>query len=142
MYDLFKRTLGSGPVYAALGNHDSYNQYALCRWRSQNSCLHIAEPRTLHMHWGVRWPNSLAGQHLTCVFYGRALKIFSLGTMTTSRVYGTWNSGYRKPRLPKHAHTMLRIVFSVLMDCELFLLTPTCVSVTAFLGQNELTQGV
>jgi sphingomyelin phosphodiesterase len=29
MFDLFKRTLGSGPVYAALGNHDSYNQYAL-----------------------------------------------------------------------------------------------------------------
>lgn len=93
------------------------------------------------MHWGVRWPNSLAGQHLTCVFYRRALKMFSLGTMTTSRVYGTWNSGYRKPRLPKHAHTMLRIVFSVLMGCELFPLTPTCVSVTAFLGQNELTQG-
>ncbi|KAF7302948.1 SER THR protein phosphatase family protein [Mycena kentingensis (nom. inval.)] len=26
VYDLFRRTLGSGPVYAALGNHDSYNQ--------------------------------------------------------------------------------------------------------------------
>lgn len=26
LYDLFKRMLGSGPVYAALGNHDSYNQ--------------------------------------------------------------------------------------------------------------------
>ena len=26
LYDLFKRVLGSGPVYAALGNHDSYNQ--------------------------------------------------------------------------------------------------------------------
>ncbi|ESK92126.1 ser thr protein phosphatase family protein [Moniliophthora roreri MCA 2997] len=26
VYDLFKRMLGSGPVYAALGNHDSYNQ--------------------------------------------------------------------------------------------------------------------
>ncbi|KAG6919046.1 hypothetical protein DXG01_009756 [Tephrocybe rancida] len=26
MYDLFKRMLGTGPVYAALGNHDSYNQ--------------------------------------------------------------------------------------------------------------------
>ncbi|KAI0308376.1 Metallo-dependent phosphatase-like protein [Multifurca ochricompacta] len=26
VYDLFKRILGSGPVYAALGNHDSYNQ--------------------------------------------------------------------------------------------------------------------
>ncbi|THH00668.1 hypothetical protein EW026_g1883 [Hermanssonia centrifuga] len=26
LYDLFKRLLGSGPVYAALGNHDSYNQ--------------------------------------------------------------------------------------------------------------------
>ncbi|KAJ7201347.1 Metallo-dependent phosphatase [Mycena pura] len=26
LYDLFKRTLGSGPVYATLGNHDSYNQ--------------------------------------------------------------------------------------------------------------------
>ncbi|RDB29530.1 Sphingomyelin phosphodiesterase [Hypsizygus marmoreus] len=25
-YDLFRRMLGSGPVYAALGNHDSYNQ--------------------------------------------------------------------------------------------------------------------
>jgi sphingomyelin phosphodiesterase len=26
VYDLFKRMLGSGPVYAALGNHDSYHQ--------------------------------------------------------------------------------------------------------------------
>ncbi|GJJ12646.1 hypothetical protein Clacol_006890 [Clathrus columnatus] len=26
LYDLFKRLLNSGPVYAALGNHDSYNQ--------------------------------------------------------------------------------------------------------------------
>ncbi|KAF7793419.1 hypothetical protein EIP86_004531 [Pleurotus ostreatoroseus] len=26
LYDLFKKFLGSGPVYAALGNHDSYNQ--------------------------------------------------------------------------------------------------------------------
>ncbi|CAK5264824.1 unnamed protein product [Mycena citricolor] len=26
LYDLFRKTLGSGPVYAALGNHDSYNQ--------------------------------------------------------------------------------------------------------------------
>jgi hypothetical protein len=26
VYDLFNRLLGSGPVYAALGNHDSYNQ--------------------------------------------------------------------------------------------------------------------
>ncbi|KAI0347728.1 sphingomyelin phosphodiesterase [Trametopsis cervina] len=26
LYDLFKSTLGAGPVYAALGNHDSYNQ--------------------------------------------------------------------------------------------------------------------
>ena len=26
MYDLLKRMLGSGPVYAVLGNHDSYNQ--------------------------------------------------------------------------------------------------------------------
>ena len=94
------------------------------------------------MHWEVRWANSSAGQHLTCVFYSRALKIFSLGTMTTSRVYGTWNIGYRKPRLPRHARTMLRIAFSVLMGCELFPLTPTCVSVGAFLGQIELTQGV
>ncbi|KAH9944018.1 sphingomyelin phosphodiesterase [Epithele typhae] len=26
VYDLFRKLLGSGPVYAALGNHDSYNQ--------------------------------------------------------------------------------------------------------------------
>ncbi|KAH9981711.1 hypothetical protein BJV74DRAFT_896690 [Russula compacta] len=26
LYDLFNRTLGSGPVYAVLGNHDSYNR--------------------------------------------------------------------------------------------------------------------
>ncbi|KAF8510005.1 sphingomyelin phosphodiesterase [Hysterangium stoloniferum] len=26
IYDLFKQQLGSGPVYAAIGNHDSYNQ--------------------------------------------------------------------------------------------------------------------
>jgi sphingomyelin phosphodiesterase len=29
LYDLFKRMLGSGPVYAALGNHDTYNQFVL-----------------------------------------------------------------------------------------------------------------
>ena len=91
------------------------------------------------MRWEMGWGNSLAGQHLARLFYRRALKIFSLGTMTTSRVYGTWNSGYRKPRLPRHAHTMLRIAFSVLMGCELFPLIPTCVSVTAFLGENVLT---
>jgi hypothetical protein len=94
------------------------------------------------MHWEVRWANSSAGKHLACVFYRRALKIFSLGTMTTSRVYGAWNSGYRKRRLARHARTTLRIVSSVLMGCELFPLTPTCVCVTAFPSQNELTQGV
>jgi sphingomyelin phosphodiesterase len=29
VYDLFKRTLGGGPVYVTLGNHDSYDQCAL-----------------------------------------------------------------------------------------------------------------
>lgn len=28
VYDLFKRLLGSGPVYAVLGNHETYNEYA------------------------------------------------------------------------------------------------------------------
>ena len=32
LYDLFKRMLGSGPVYAALGNHDSYNQFVSPRF--------------------------------------------------------------------------------------------------------------
>ena len=27
IYDLFKRLLGSGPVYAALGDHDSYDRF-------------------------------------------------------------------------------------------------------------------
>ena len=93
------------------------------------------------MHWEVRWVNSSAGKYLACVFY-RSPLIFSLGTMTTSRVYGTWNSGYRKPRLARHARITLRIVSSVLMGCELFPLTPTSVCVTAFPSQNELTQGV
>ena len=91
------------------------------------------------MHWEMDWPISSAGQHLACVLYRRALKLFSLGITSTSRVYGTWNSGYRKPRLPRLARTMLRIVFSVLMGYELFPLIPTCVSVTAFPCQNELT---
>lgn len=26
LFDLFKKLLGSGPVYATMGNHDSYNQ--------------------------------------------------------------------------------------------------------------------
>ena len=71
----------------------------------------------------------------------RALKIFSLGTTTTSPAYGTWNSGYRKPRLTRRARTMVRIAFSVPMGCELYPSTPICVSVTAFLGRNELTRG-
>lgn len=141
IYDLFKHTLGSGPVYATLGNHDSYHQYVLCRLRSQGRCLHISEPRMLLTPWEVRWAISSAGQHRTCAFYKRALKIFSLGTTTTFRVYGNWNSGYRKLRLTRHARTMLRIVFGVPMGYELFPLTLTCVSVTTFLGRNELTQG-
>ena len=27
VFDLLKRMLGTGPVYAALGNHDSYHKY-------------------------------------------------------------------------------------------------------------------
>ena len=27
IYDLFKQMLGSGPVYVALGNHDTHNEY-------------------------------------------------------------------------------------------------------------------
>ena len=29
VYDLFKRMLGSGPVYVALGNHDTYHTWVL-----------------------------------------------------------------------------------------------------------------
>lgn len=32
IFDLFKRLLGSGPVYATMGNHDSYNQWAMSLW--------------------------------------------------------------------------------------------------------------
>lgn len=28
LYDLFRQMLGSGPMYVALGNHDSHNEYA------------------------------------------------------------------------------------------------------------------
>lgn len=27
LYDLLKRQINSGPVYAVLGNHDTYNEY-------------------------------------------------------------------------------------------------------------------
>ena len=30
MYDLMRKYLGSGPMYAALGNHDSYDQCVNC----------------------------------------------------------------------------------------------------------------
>lgn len=29
LYDLLKRQINSGPVYAVLGNHDTYNEYVL-----------------------------------------------------------------------------------------------------------------
>ena len=51
VYDLFKRTLGNGPVYVALGNHDSYNQYALLYRRRFHAvlmyCRHQDAPHSL-----------------------------------------------------------------------------------------------
>ena len=41
------------------------------------------------MHWGVRWLNNLAGQHLTCVFYRRALK--DIFFRNYDHVSGLWN---------------------------------------------------
>ena len=37
-YDLFRKMLGSGPVYATLGNHDTYNQYVTL-FESRHACL-------------------------------------------------------------------------------------------------------
>jgi sphingomyelin phosphodiesterase len=59
VYDLFKHTLGPGPIYAALGNHDSYDQYALPVVQSDEwllTCLRRAQdaPHSLG--------GSLAGQ--------------------------------------------------------------------------------
>lgn len=34
LYDILKRISGSAPVYAVLGNHDTYNQYVVY------SCAH------------------------------------------------------------------------------------------------------
>jgi sphingomyelin phosphodiesterase len=30
LYGLFRKMLGSGPVYAALGNHDRYDPNVMC----------------------------------------------------------------------------------------------------------------
>lgn len=53
MYDLFRRMLGSGPVYAALGNHDSYNS---CVYRLVESLYFL----TLHVR-AQDAPHSLGG---------------------------------------------------------------------------------
>ncbi|KAK7465530.1 hypothetical protein VKT23_005504 [Stygiomarasmius scandens] len=44
IYDLFKRVLNAGPVYAALGNHDSYNQ-------AQDAPHSLEEPLASQFSW-------------------------------------------------------------------------------------------
>lgn len=62
MYDLFKRMLGSGPVYAALGNHDSYNQLSFHHGRRDNSSnLRFLGLKTRPIRLEVRLLSNLAG---------------------------------------------------------------------------------
>ena len=64
MFDLFKRMLGSGPVYATLGNHDSYNQSV---WGFALLILHFKYNITGHKTHLILWEellrNNLAGEY-------------------------------------------------------------------------------
>ncbi|KAH9950917.1 Metallo-dependent phosphatase-like protein [Amylocystis lapponica] len=52
MYDLLKRTLGSSPVYAVLGNHDTYNE-------AQASPFSIGEPLENQFSWDYEHVTSM-----------------------------------------------------------------------------------
>ncbi|TFK56749.1 sphingomyelin phosphodiesterase [Heliocybe sulcata] len=52
LYDLFKRMLGSGPVYAVLGNHDSYDQ-------AQDAPYSIGGPLASQFTWNYDHVSSL-----------------------------------------------------------------------------------
>lgn len=61
VYDLFKHMLGSGPVYAALGNHDSYNQSDIVSPLWFISYTSIIEPRMRRTHLVVPLLTNLVG---------------------------------------------------------------------------------
>lgn len=42
LYDLLKRQINSGPVYAVMGNHDTYNEYAFSH--AFTSCVPTHNP--------------------------------------------------------------------------------------------------
>ena len=70
-YDLFRKMLGSGPVYATLGNHDTYNQYVTSLSRDTYfSYLAFSELRTLPIPSVGPLPNSSVGTTITLLDSG------------------------------------------------------------------------
>jgi hypothetical protein len=137
VYDLFKRTLGAGPVYVTLGNHDSYNQCALLfslMIQSEQFFMHRRAqdaPRSL----GGALANQFSwSASILILSLRRELRIFFIGTTIMSLHYGSWSTGFLRVRFLRHALTTLRIACSAPTDCALFPLTLTYVSAAASPG--------
>ena len=137
LYDLFKRMLGSGPVYAALGNHDTYNEFASPSFGFPAQFLTLNRAQDA--------PHSLGGnlaQEFSWSAFASPVDInhiysFFIGTMTTFPGYGNMRTGSHSLRLLRHAHTTRHTVCSVLTGCVSLLSILTYVSVS-LLGCIEL----
>lgn len=80
MYNLFKRMLGNGAVYAALGNHDSYNQSVIQASKEIQSLniVNLPEHKMHLMRSDKVLQSNLVGEYhrlmclvpfLTCVYF-------------------------------------------------------------------------
>jgi hypothetical protein len=61
VYDLFKRLLRSGPIYAVLGNHDSYNSCVVQLIAGWRKLIFLIGLRMLRIRWKADWRTNLAG---------------------------------------------------------------------------------
>jgi sphingomyelin phosphodiesterase len=140
MYDLFKRTLGSGPVYAALGNHDSYNQYVsleitkqlLTRCRAQDAPHALGGALAEQFSWSA--------SHIRLLW----ASIGDIFFRNYDHVSGLWKLEHWLPQTSLAQARAHYAAYSVQRTdgLRVISLNADMCKRPAFLGQNELTQGV
>ena len=78
MYDLLKRTLGDGPVYVTLGNHDTYDQYALLYpWGFAWSLMHRRAQDAPHSLGGELANQFSWSASILCFLSGKVKDVFN-----------------------------------------------------------------
>ena len=117
VYDLLRRMLGSGPVYAALGNHDSFNQsVAVCTFGAHHLYFYLRAQDAPHSL-GGELAEQFSWYVIIIKYHSLSSLILFIGITIMSLASGSMSNGYRTLLLSLHDLTTQLTQSNVWTDC-------------------------